>query len=97
MTHSIQLYVTMRLCAKSPATPPYPFMLLALAQIIGVLLDVYFSGTTSQASTAIWNVILPICFIWVAGTLPMRALLPTENVAKPNQVVKIRYRARMLL
>jgi hypothetical protein len=48
--------------------------------------DVYNKNGWKTLVLDLFSMIIPAAFAWVAGTLPLKAVLPSMNVAGPNDV-----------
>lgn len=79
---------------KPPVTPPYLLILLYLAHAAIAFVDLlqrFVGDDRNPALTTLTLVQLAwtVALAWVAGLLPMRAVLPTEKVAKHGDVSSV--------
>ncbi|KAG2022883.1 ATP-binding cassette transporter [Coprinopsis cinerea AmutBmut pab1-1] len=80
------VYIAVLTLARPPRTPPYLFIAFALSLACISLLDSAYrplhgrDNFRSLASNACF-LILHLCFVWVAGTLPIKTYRPGLNVA----------------
>ncbi|TFY64349.1 hypothetical protein EVJ58_g2686 [Rhodofomes roseus] len=85
------LYAVLRVLFKPPVTPPYLLIVLYLAHATVALVDLlqrFIGGERNPAFTTlvVLQLLSPTLLAWVAGSLPVRATLPTRNVAKHADV-----------
>ncbi|KAF9531878.1 pleiotropic drug resistance ABC transporter [Crepidotus variabilis] len=83
------LYVALKLIIMPPKTPPYLLMSFAAVQALQSL----WSTSVEVGSGHYWALVLnmlamflPVLFTWVAGTLPMKAFIPSTNTAGRNEL-----------
>lgn len=72
-------------------TPPYLLILLYLAHAAIAFVSLWRSPVDEERDTilvtlALAQLVWTTALAWVAGSLPMRAVLPTENVAQHGAV-----------
>ncbi|KIJ66220.1 hypothetical protein HYDPIDRAFT_26589 [Hydnomerulius pinastri MD-312] len=81
-------FAALRVVVKPPETPPYLLILFAVIHAIEgftFLVSVDLSDIGS-ITAAIVRLIFASLFIWLAGTLPMEAVRPAQNVARSTDI-----------
>ncbi|KAL0951622.1 hypothetical protein HGRIS_008303 [Hohenbuehelia grisea] len=76
------------LAIRPPVTPPYLPILLGCFHILSAILDVALeqSPTRTTVGLFIFRAAISGAFIWLAGSLPLQAYIPTSKVAKPGDL-----------
>ncbi|EMD33950.1 hypothetical protein CERSUDRAFT_117480 [Gelatoporia subvermispora B] len=80
------LYVSLRLAIKSPVTPPYLVILFCIANSSIACIDLFTGFLKGEDNPGYTTVrLLDLCvtllLAWVAGSLPLQAVLPAKNAA----------------
>ncbi|KAJ3895149.1 pleiotropic drug resistance ABC transporter [Lentinula edodes] len=82
-------YASMRVLFKKPATPPYFLILFASLHIFVS----FFNLCSRTPEVSLWigalNLVIPVLFLWVAGTLPLRDTPPGERIASKNDIPSV--------
>ncbi|KAH9906597.1 ABC transporter type 1, transmembrane domain-containing protein [Fomitopsis serialis] len=85
------LYIVLRVLFKPPVTPPYLLIVLYLVHATIALVDLLQRFIADERNAALTTLVLlqlawPTALAWVAGSLPLRSVLPAQNVAKHADV-----------
>ncbi|KAG7099723.1 hypothetical protein E1B28_001540 [Marasmius oreades] len=78
-------YVCTRTLVRPPRTPPYLVISFAVIHLFLPLVNLTIDDMLGL-TTSIVSMICPAAFVWLAGTLPLRAVQPGENVAAPKDI-----------
>ncbi|KAF7319859.1 P-loop containing nucleoside triphosphate hydrolase protein [Mycena kentingensis (nom. inval.)] len=89
-------YTSLRIALNPPTTPPFLSFALAFIQfltpLVQLILRVTEAGDVTLGPEFIFDlacIVAPGLFLWIAGTLPLRHVLPAPNVAKHTDVPSV--------
>jgi hypothetical protein len=76
---------------KPPVTPPFLLILFASVHVVAAVVDLAFGLLTKDTNVGavtlgIVRIAVAMLFIWLAGTLPLQAILPSQTVAGSKNV-----------
>ncbi|OCH93071.1 P-loop containing nucleoside triphosphate hydrolase protein [Obba rivulosa] len=85
------LYVSLRIIIKPPVTPPYLTILFCLTNAAFACLDLFvgFMNSSDRHGFTVVRVLdlcVTLLLAWIAGTLPLEAILPVKNVARETDI-----------
>jgi hypothetical protein len=74
-----------------PKTPPFILILFALIHFVAVVFDMAFGLLTKNYNVRailldVVRIAVTMLFIWLAGTFPLQAIPPSQNVADSKDV-----------
>ncbi|KAJ3833131.1 P-loop containing nucleoside triphosphate hydrolase protein [Lentinula raphanica] len=83
-------YVSMRVVSKRPSTPPYLLILFACLHAFTSFFNLSFS---TFEGPYLWqgalNIVIPVLFSWIAGSLPLQDVPPGERIATRNDTPSV--------
>ncbi|KAF8899072.1 hypothetical protein BD779DRAFT_1781441 [Infundibulicybe gibba] len=83
-------YIFLRLIITPPTTTPYASMILAFSHALDPLFRIISTSTQSGWPDRLFlqliQIAIPLSFVWVGGTFPLKATRPGLNVARPTDV-----------
>lgn len=88
---SSKSYVSIRAGIKPFKTPPYLFIAFSAFYSLQLIIRISLVPLASEVKWigAVWSILnlsLAGTFIYVAGTYPLKTIMPCGNVAKPHDV-----------
>ncbi|KAI3621779.1 abc transporter [Moniliophthora roreri] len=85
-------YASLRVTMVPPSTPPYLLIIFASAHVLIPVVELVIGSDGIYHRETVLKVlsfICPLAFVWLAGTLPLRAVTPGDMVAKPDDVPSV--------
>ena len=76
---------------RPPVTPPYLLILFATIHLLWPVIEITYGDNKVVRDAGAWalamvNILCPVAFVWIAGTLPLRVEQPGLKVAGHHDV-----------
>ncbi|KAF5366949.1 hypothetical protein D9757_010851 [Collybiopsis confluens] len=83
------LYVSVRIMVKLPCTPPYSSILFASLHAFVSFFNILFDAPETITWIHIVDLLVPLIFVWLAGTFPLQNIQPGERVANKDDMPSV--------
>ncbi|KIK70611.1 hypothetical protein GYMLUDRAFT_89627 [Collybiopsis luxurians FD-317 M1] len=82
-------YAAMRIVIKSPSTAPYSLILFASLYAFISFFNLMFDSSKSYTWMHVIDLVIPLIFVWLAGTFPLQDIPPGERIASKDDVPSV--------